>query len=28
VREDPTNPDVPAVSRVLPLRTEPTLESK
>ena len=28
VREDPTNPDVPAVSRVLPLRTEPTLEAK
>jgi len=27
VREDPTNPDVPAVSRVLPLRTE-TGESK
>ena len=25
VREDPTNPDVPAVSRVLPLRTEADL---
>jgi type IV pilus assembly protein PilP len=28
VREDPTNPDVPAVSRVLPLRTETGSENK
>lgn len=28
VREDPTNPDVPAVSRVLPLRTDAAGELK